>query len=681
MEFGASLTAVDLATAGQYVWNVETLRYILRFRKTFPNLPINYTFESAVGFYYVPDGMKHNAVNVQLGLSEEGCKQANCFPFTETGVIAPDTPFRYLQTTENPVGSGHPACYGLDPTAAFDEDDEPQVQSMETRWHKGRCIVMDSMAKQYFISPFVRTEHHLQRGIDDVPGFNVEPTLDDIFPETFDAKFNRQYCDYFMRQLDPSGGCTFQWWETLVGAVLGDSIYATFRGFIRELSTGMQQFDFKRPHRDLPTAPVVNPEEVREAWRRVRDSTIPHDLEVNFSDPTRLDLDKLGLGLSLRAIYVANRGLTFEPRTDSPEREFRETRRPTRHTNGGPIMRLEDEPSLEDQMIDFINNNPLISSLLVSAGFDFINDGFRALMKKAMVRYIPMLQAAAIRFGEGLTRKMVSEAFRVLMFSRINQMAVQLTGALAKAIARFGAMASSVIGIVLIFFVAADIILMFWDPYGYSNMFPPEFLGDLTLNFLSAFFEQTGTRNVIEMIPQAYDSMVKGGEEDGLYLTFAALQYVSHMEVNSDGQLLLLRNSNPIKQEELEPHNLTVALFGAINLQSYEDLKRHMASANRAFGIDPETLQQVAPWRDRPGTVISAGVLVALVVVLTGSQLFSTKAPDLATVVLIVILVAIVIIVLQLDRITPLARLAIVKHEENEKNRVGQRFAGLLRRA
>nr|AAK13277.1 putative envelope protein p74 [Culex nigripalpus nucleopolyhedrovirus] len=344
-------------------------------------------------------------------------------------------------------------------------------------------------------------------------------------------------------------------------------------------------------------------------------------------------------------------------------------------------MRLEDEPSLEDQMIDFINNNPLISSLLVSAGFDFINDGFRALMKKAMVRYIPMLQAAAIRFGEGLTRKMVSEAFRVLMFSRINQMAVQLTGALAKAIARFGAMASSVIGIVLIFFVAADIILMFWDPYGYSNMFPPEFLGDLTLNFLSAFFEQTGTRNVIEMIPQAYDSMVKGGEEDGLYLTFAALQYVSHMEVNSDGQLLLLRNSNPIKQEELEPHNLTVALFGAINLQSYEDLKRHMASANRAFGIDPETLQQVAPWRDRPGTVISAGVLVALVVVLTGSQLFSTKAPDLATVVLIVILVAIVIIVLQLDRITPLARLAIVKHEENEKNRVGQRFAGLLRRA
>jgi hypothetical protein len=622
-QLGASLTDIDLNNAGLYAWHLSNNSFISRFRNRFNNIPINYVIQSGIHTYYVPPALLDKAITTDITFSREGCDQVNCYPFSEQNPIEPSTLFGVTQTSETPVFYGQPGCYNLDVNAAMKEDTENAIQSMETRFHNNRCIIMDSITKHYLNAPFIRTENNMQRGIDNVPGFNIG-YASDVFPEAYQGSFNWQYCDAFARDLI-NGECSYQWWELAIASVLGDSIYSTFKGFIRELAMGVRNFDYSRPHPDLPPKPVVDPEEVLKTWTDLRDSMIDEPFEESLTDTETFSIEHtLGITLNQELHYVANEGFSVVDKPDAVEYQPR-----IAHTSsriGRPvtdeiefsqmiIMALEDEQSFDDMLHDFMHDNIFIASIITSIGFDLLTDGFKAIMKRAATRLIPMMERVLLQGTQTITRRLMMETFKAALVQNLSRMGIRLLSSIAKAIARFAVAASSVIGIVLIFLAIADILLSFWDPYGYSNIFPYQFLVDMSFNFLEAFFDNNGTRDVVELVPRVFEQYLPDEDDEinSMNSFISMLEYVGNLEVNSDGQLLYLRESNPLLPEDLSPIRLTAVVFNAINLKTYNDLLRHVERMNTLNNID-NTALRLKYWYEYPLGIL-AGAIPPIVII------------------------------------------------------------------
>ncbi|ABC74924.1 p74 [Neodiprion abietis nucleopolyhedrovirus] len=527
----ATITAIDMKNASLYATHMSNLKYITRWRNRFPNIFIDYSIRLASNDdYYVPDVLKNKALTVDIAFSEKGCEQINCYPYTETNPINVYTEYGFTQTSDVSVAYGHPACYNIDAASSRKSGTEATVQSMETRYFNDKCIIMDSTAKLWFNSPYVRTSDHVTKGIDDVSGFNVTYNDNDNIPESFSAEFNAAYCDRFGRDVI-NGACSFQTWEFVVGSILGESIYSTFK----MLATGSGKvpfnIDYTHPSNLLPDKPIADAESILNEWATAVDETIDTDFETLFDNYETAD--DLGLTENNAIVYVAQSGLT-------------KTNVLTRGSVGGRMKtdvqihtrtNKSSDESLNDIVLDFFNEFPILSSILIDLGYTVIDELYTHIMKKIITKTIPYIEKFLLSSSLVITKRVLGYSIKAALFHQVNAYAVKIASTVAKAIARFSVQASSVIGVALFFLTIVDIILSFCDPYGHSNLFTPDYLAAVALSFLEAFYSQNETRDLIEVTPAHFTTYID--DDDDFMQTFSyLLEYVANLEINSDGQML-----------------------------------------------------------------------------------------------------------------------------------------------
>ncbi|AKC91747.1 p74 [Lambdina fiscellaria nucleopolyhedrovirus] len=553
----ATLTAVDLTNASKYATHQHRLAFVSRWRSRLPHILIDYELRPATNDdFYVPSGLAQKALAVKLTFSKRGCDSMSCYPFTETNTINAYTPFGYTQTSDTTVAYAQPACYNLDRAAATREGAENEVQSAEFRYtDNNKCIMMDTISKMYFNSPYLRTEEHLLRGVDDVPGFNVTPNPDPLFPEKYIGTFNNAYCRRFGRELS-NGGCSMSWWETLLGFVLGDSIYVTFKVLFSSVLLDLFLFSYTRPSRDLPVKPTADHVRVLQEWRAIRDTKIDVDFETRMLNyQTFADL---GMDDKTALVYTAEIG--FSRRLVTRTLNFRKATRTaadydnkTRNSNDATANNDNNYLNADDidqELIDIINDfmkDSILVSLWVSAGFDNVLTALKFMLKKINSFLIPQLKRALITGSKKITVKLLGETYKAAVVHTINRVAFKAVTAVAKAMTRIAIKAASVVGIVLILLSLGDLVLMFWDPLGYANMFPKEFPDDMSNSFLSAFFESMGeTLDIVEFLPEFFDEFVEEDDNAAFDSLLHILDYVSVLEVNSNGQMLNFEQSEEI---------------------------------------------------------------------------------------------------------------------------------------
>ncbi|AGR56788.1 p74 [Hemileuca sp. nucleopolyhedrovirus] len=541
----ATLTATDLTNATRYAAHQHRLNFIPRWRSKMPHILIDYEIRPATDDdFYVPPRLSDKAIAVKLTFSKRGCESMTCYPFAETEPVDYSTPFGYTQTSDTPIAYAQPACYNLDRAAATREGAENEIQSPELRYtDTGKCILVDTMSKMYLNSPYLRTDEHLIQGVDDVPGFNVSPNEDPLFPEMFRGEFNQAYCRRFGRDLDRGGGCSMQWWESLIGFVLGDTIYITFKLLTNNIFSELRNFDYTRPSPLLPTKPRVDSDEILNRWRSVRDSFVDFDFEKNFSKYE--SLADLTIDVNTKLVYVAEKGysrvrferlpLRFRERLDTNDEPQ------TSDSNIGrddPRFRASED-DLDFIISQFLEDNALIIGIWVSFGFDNAFDALKFMLKKVNTIVIPSMKRMLLATSKRVTVKMLGETYKAAIVYQFNRVAIKTISAVAKAITKITIKAASVVGILLIILTLTDLVLALWDPFGYSNMFPRQFPDDLATSFLTAYFESMGeTRDMLEFIPEFFDELVE--EDDAVMLDslLHILDYVSELEVNSNGQML-----------------------------------------------------------------------------------------------------------------------------------------------
>lgn len=574
----ATLTAVDLLNASRYATHQQRLDLIPRWRRKFPHIFLDYEIRAADNDdYYVPPRLRDRAVAVKVTFSKAGCESMTCYPFHETGSVDYSTPFNYTQTSDTTVAYANPACYNLDRAAATRDGAENEVQAPELRYTDGgKCILVDTLTKMYFNTPYLRTEEHLIQGVDDVPGFNI--TADDaLFPERFIGHFNEAYCRRFGRSLI-NGGCSVQWWESLIGFVLGDSIYITLKLLSNNIFAELRNFNYTRPSPVLPAKPTVDSDAILQRWLRARDDRVDVDFESSL--PDHRSLSDLGIGDNQKLVYTAEHGFTKVP--FQRHLKFRQSS----PTAAREPFNSTDDATLDEIISQFLEDNALIFGIVTDFGFELLLNQFKALLKNLNTKIIPALKRMLTLSSKRLTTKLLGETYKAALVHSVNRMALKAVSTMAKAMTRILIKASSVVGLILILFTLVDLILAFWDPFGYNNMFPREFPQDLSLAFLSAYFTGLQDNNVdfVEFLPEYFSDLIEDDDSAILDSLLHILDYVSELEVNSNGQQLNFEQSETV--EDFDEVTLMGSVLASSALYTRLDFMEYTERQNRLLFND-----------------------------------------------------------------------------------------------
>lgn len=549
----ATPTQLDLIDAVQYLTERDALAYIIRWRNKFPHILIDYTIRWATNAdYYVPQSMRQtNAIVVDLVFSKEGCEAMSCYPYTETGVIDYlTTPIGgYTQTSNTAIQYNQPPCFNLDPALAARDNN---VQSVELRYTPSdkKCVMVDSFTKVWMNSPYVRTSKHVVRGVDDVPGFDVYHDPDPAFPERISAKFNDAYCRRFGRfELD--NGCSQPWYEMFVSFILGESILTTFKLANTHVFDDLRDFDYTRPSAVLPDPLPPEGETMLEEWLRTRDTTVDTTMESNFLKnvfPLR--------NVNQQLVYTANKGfnlLNITTNTNTTTKkglveELLAQRRlavynSNNYYKNNNVGGRSSAINLESIIIQFLEDHTFLLSILTDMGFDSLSSSLSSLITQLNKKLIPSLRQMLTLQSRRITVALLGETYKAAMVHALNRTFIRLVSTVAKATVRLVNAAASLANLALTFITLADLVLMIWDPFGYNNMFPRNYLDDLSSAFLSAYYESIDapTRDLITFNPLHYSALVFDDNEEYFAESMLHLaDYLSSLDVNSNGQVINL---------------------------------------------------------------------------------------------------------------------------------------------
>lgn len=629
-------TAQDLISCEEFVSNRIRLHLISDWRVAFPHIFIDYDIRYATNddFYVPPDIMNTVAVVVDLSFSKAGCEAMNCYPFTATGVIDINTPIGgYTQTSNTTVQFNQPACFNLDRALARRDG---ELQSVETRYTTNdQCIMVDSFTKMYLNTPYMRTEDRKSVGIDDVPGFDTRPNENPIFPDKVDGYFNAAYCRRFGRDVvnansNSQSGCAQAWYEMLVGFVLGDSVYASFKMLFGGVVGDMTSHNYERPSSVLPPAPPPEGRTMLDEWLSARDDNYDDDFEKRFI--THDDFGDMNSGTKL--VYRAGKGYTYESATVMNEKRRsiideinaarlallhgRKRRQDTqrykinydKHSlNASEFnyakmndFNFSNDDDLDSMIIDFLEDHSFILGILTDLGFNILESQLNKLLKEVSSQILPILRNVLLSGSKRFTSTFAAEVYKSLVINTVHRTLVRTVAAVSKMMFRAMKMALSVLNLVLLFLTLVDFVLMIWDPYGYNNMFPRGYLDDLSNAFLGSLYESVGVddRDLIEIAPEMFMNHVKSTydinaieSEDVNTLTVAAINtvvYLDSLKINSNGQIIMWEG-DPLQDIDLE----SVISAGFAANRNYQYFKWFMTRHNKIL-LNPSPLVENAKY-------------------------------------------------------------------------------------
>nr|ARX71394.1 p74 [Erinnyis ello granulovirus]ARX71524.1 p74 [Erinnyis ello granulovirus] len=566
----ATPTQLDLIDAVQYLTNRDALSYIPRWRAKFPHILINYTIRWATNFdYYVPQDLRQTtAVVVTLDFSKEGCEAMSCYPYTETGVIDYFTsPIGgYTQTSNTAVQYNQPACFHLDSALAARDNN---IQSVELRYAPthNKCVMVDSMTKVWMNAPYLRTSKHVVRGVDDVPGFDVAYDSNPDFPERISAKFNDAYCRRFGRFLSDNA-CSQPWYEVFVSFILGESILTTFKLATQHVFDDLRDYDYTRPSAVLPEPPQPEGVTMLEEWLRIRDSTLDTDAEEELLAnifPMR--------NINEQLVYTANKGFNLEPVSQNSynglvEELLSRRRLMLYEYKGAPKNATTN--NLESVIIEFLEDHSFLLGILVDMGFDSLTSSVTMLITQLNKVLIPSLKRMLLMQSRRVTAVLLGETYKAAMVHALNRTFIATISVVAKATVRTVKAALSTVNLALTFLTVADIVLMIWDPFGYSNMFPRNYLDDLSNAFLAAYYESIDapTRDLITFQPLHYSNLVFVDDEEYFAESMLHLaDYLAALDINSNGQVIDLMQGETI--DDFDEQSLTGVSLAANDTWAY----------------------------------------------------------------------------------------------------------------
>lgn len=492
--------------------------------------------------YYYPPGFEKNAFIFSAVITKEVCEALNCNPVKENGPCHADE-----RATNVWVGNAsaleqqcQPACFHLLDEISMNENNTPQVQSFHMRYNVNifQCLFVPP-SEDWMKHPRYRSEEEYVRRLNDLRvGFDQIYNPNSLLGRDF--AYNEYYCSVYGYNWDAANKtCYTPFLRWLAGAIIGENI-------INSIHVTLQGNATRMPNPNLPPVPDIDPKFLVENWLTDVDPTFkkpPEDfqLEPGVEPPSqnwRPEFDQL-----VREVEELSR------------RTAKQARKTKRERYGGnktskelPAVARRSGQTQEDYVTDLIISTVqgILESLTqsefwklngVNAAFEIMLLQIKQVFRRLADNMIPRILSTLAERGVLLWSRVFQAALSAQLIRTTIVIAFRQLSSMLIVLARIVAQAASVIGIVLLLITFWDLLLMFWDPLGFSNKFDQEILRDITFQS-----EQTLRRDMGTNMPALSFNILMAillTEEELIELSFDSFfttyEYLDSLEVNSEG--------------------------------------------------------------------------------------------------------------------------------------------------
>lgn len=529
-----SYTNVDVANATLYANQRIRLLLINRLHAKFPHLISHCTYNvrkaDRVNDYYFPPLLDDRAIMTSAFITEKLCEKLNGnFAGPRGQCKSTDEPYNYWVGDNKRVETAcTPACFNLLSDPTFDDDGNELIQMQRLTWNNNQCVFV-SAAAIWSESPIFRSNEIFETRVNDLPvGFNFRKNP--LSVSGYGYEYNRTYCESFFDTWT-GNECITPWYRQILNVVVGESIVKLTQAGITAIKNNGNTI----PDPDLPDLPPVDEKYKLKNWLTDIDESfvVPDpDADANVLVNTREQRDVNGFFYRMRANL--SKMSTPIPNNDVFDDDG---------------VYSEAFASLTtDSIINLIENIFTDPWFLYSIGIDIMVDGLLHSIKLAAKRVINLATPTMLRLLRTLTSPMYSRVFAIAFRASMTKMLVTVSLRVATrfliVLARMAVLASSVIGIILIIISVFDIILSFWDPLGFNEKYPPEYLDLLMRQSDSALrqdFQMTEPRLIFDALP-----FILLSEQDLIEVSLTSFvwmfEYFNSLEINSEGSRIIRGN-------------------------------------------------------------------------------------------------------------------------------------------
>lgn len=490
-------TAVDIENASKFADYNVTVRLLERMYKKSPHLTswLNVTVRDATDTdFYVPATLQHVARVISVQLTETACKMLSCNPMKEKTNCQPNEVASYYRVGDDGFDvQCQPACFHTAVKQSYDKDGSRASDTPMLNWNDGKCHIVNGPIVAWLEKPFYRSETKYELRVNDMPtGFSRIADSSNPYGSGITYRTNDAYCQYYDRVREANGSCEMSLWEQIVDPLLGMSLVNAVRSSVRMMSNGNKPFDeptnlpdfpkelppmytyngwkanvnpdFKLPSTIDPTP--VHPD--RNARRRRRRDTSPTTTQADerrrietetFRDPENVS------GMMQGFIYAgrhpseeSTRVIEPTPPEDPKLPKWRET---LKKVFTGILHVLTTDEFWNQVVIDTVVSNVL--------------DRMKGLCAKLVEKLSALLTKDAVKTLGAMGIRVLSTAIESTAIRVVVGAALRIGARLAIVLAKLVGAAASVIGWVLLIGALVDLMFGIWDPYGYKNLFPPEY--------------------------------------------------------------------------------------------------------------------------------------------------------------------------------------------------------------
>lgn len=585
----AQPTATDLKAAYQYSAQRAKLLKIQQLYKTHPHIAskLTYTITDADpdNDYYFKESFKHRAIMVDVVVTKDVCDAIKCIPWHTKGPCKVNDAARYYRIGETDKFdvSCAPACFNLKDKITYNESSEPETQIPTVEWNKytSQCLFA-SPAKTWMDFPITRDSARYTKRLNNFElGFD---RIDNpVYLNGYKYGYNQYYCDQFDTNLK-DGNCKEPFWMIFITATIGDALYKTMAASIRQITTGTDM----KPS-DLPAPPAIEDEWLVANWKR--------NVNSNFVVPDPETETRNSKSRTARSL------LKFNPKIKSNERRNLDHLKSSSRLKRKRVPKTEEDKELEklkEKIKEYMDEMAVGSTttqfdqvmttilsmfdaeFLQVLGIDIALTSISAIIKKLGGRLSNFLFKMSTKVGTSIGTKILRSSLITMTTKVVASVMLKSSAKVVVALTKIASLASSVVGVILIVVMLADLLLMFFDPMGFNNMFPEGYLDQLQSAYDAALIQQTG-KSIPEM---DFDILYYYLIDENVSLETAfeeftwVYEYLDHLTVNSEGsriskgEEIILNDPNQDLVgnygDELAADDLKI--YTQTELKEYEDL-------------------------------------------------------------------------------------------------------------
>jgi hypothetical protein len=513
-----SFTQTDIINASRFAEERTRLFLLEALNRKFPHIASHLEYKIRAADhetdYFFPRSLNNRAIISEVIINKKLCEKLSCsFAHPRGSCTSENEAFNYrVGDSANFQTACQPSCFNLLPVATYNEDGEENPHMTRVVYNENGCVFVPTS----FIwseLPLFRSSEIYETRVNDLPlGFN-EKTLANS-SSGIGYEYNETYCRSFFDEWDPQRRiCYTRWYQMLLNVVIGENIVKMARAGITALQNNGNSIP---PPINLPPMPPLDPKHLLSNWIK--------DIDPNFVVP-----DPNG----------NNDDIINSVSTSTKQKLRPLTNHTISHVN--QPFDLDIINATLDVILALLEALFTDPYFIASIGVDILLDQLLSGIRKASLAIIKRMGPLVNNFLRTLFTPMPSRvltmALRSTMTRMVIQVAIKVSAQFFIALARIVALAASVVGIILIIIAIFDIIFIFWDPLGFSNKFPPEFLDQMMWS------SDLGMRQQFQMsVPRlSFDllALVLLSEDEILELNLHSFvwffEYFNALEVNSEG--------------------------------------------------------------------------------------------------------------------------------------------------